>query len=84
MSRDDPFGTLILARETLSDQRLEALPKTQRKTLRKALRSIEIVLYARHNATHLAQLDRSFRRIFEATRAAHASHCTCHPMSSRN
>ena len=60
-----PFETLTTARDILTDQRLEAMPATRRGPLRKALRNIEIALYAAHNAKHIKQLDRSFKRIFE-------------------
>ena len=83
LTTDHVFETLIMAREMLTDHRLEALLAPRRSQLRKALRRIEIALYATHNAKHIKQLDETFKLIFDTIRAAHERHCTCSSSSER-
>lgn len=83
ISSGDAFGTLTIAREHLTEQRLEALAAHRGNPLRKALRNIEIALYAAHNAKHVIKLNESFTHIFKITSDAHDRHCTCAPTKER-
>ncbi len=51
---------LAKLRDYLTDERLDLLPKDQRGTLRKALRTSEIALYAEINADRTGQLNAAF------------------------
>ena len=74
---DAPFEVLTHARDAMSDQRFEAMPKKKRARLRKALRNIEFALYADYNARHLRRLGSTFDAAFNAILDAHQHTCTC-------
>jgi hypothetical protein len=78
-SVSEPLALLAAARDILTDDRFGVLDKERRQRLRKALRNIEFLAYAGHEARRLELLQVGFYDIFQSIASAHRRHCNCSP-----